>query len=106
MSDDTTDISETTQTVIVFRYELGGIIYERFWGFFKPENINAEGISSCILNEIGKVLKNDPSKLIAQTYDETNVMKGEQGGVQQKIQQVELNKIVDQLAFKKQRGHR
>lgn len=91
MSDDTTDISETTQTVIVFRYELDGIIYERFWGFFNPENVNAQGISSCILNEIDKVLKNDPSKLIAQTYDGANVMKGEQGGVQYKIQQVYPN---------------
>lgn len=91
MSDDTTDISETTQTVIVFRYELDGIIHERFWGFFNPENVNAEGISSCILNEIDKVLKNDPSKLIAQTYDGAHVMKGEQGGVQHKIQQVYPN---------------
>lgn len=31
MSDDTTDISEKTQEVIVFRYEFNGTIYERFW---------------------------------------------------------------------------
>lgn len=86
MADDTTDVSETTQAVIVFCYELDGIIYQRFWGFFNPENVSADGISTCMLNEIGKVLKNDPSKLIAQTYDRANVMKGEQGGVQHKIQ--------------------
>lgn len=88
MADDTTDVSEHTQTVIVFRYELRGILYERFWGFFTPENATADGLSKCLLNEIKRVLKNDLNKLIAQTYDGANVMKGKQGGVQYKIQQV------------------
>lgn len=33
MADDTTDILEQIQTVIVFRYKLRGVVYERFWGF-------------------------------------------------------------------------
>src|SRR5207302_2051725 len=81
MADDTTDVSEHTQTVIVFRYELRGILYERFWGFFTPENATADGLSKCLLNEIKRVLKNDLNKLIAQTYDGANVMKGKHGGV-------------------------
>lgn len=75
----------------MFRYELDGIIYERFYGIFNPDNVNCEGISSCILKEIDIVLKNNPSKLIAQTYDGANVMKGEQGEVQHKIQQLYQN---------------
>lgn len=80
MADDTTDVSEHTQIVIVFRYELQGIIYERFWGFFTSEKASTDGLSKCLLNEIHKVLKNDPTKLIAQTYDGANV--------QYKIQEV------------------
>lgn len=33
MADDTTDVSEHLQTVLVFRYELEGKVYERFWVF-------------------------------------------------------------------------
>lgn len=88
MADDTTDISEQTQMVIVFRYELCQSVYERFWGFFRPENQTADGLSKCLLNEINKIVKNDTSKLIAQTYDGANVMRGETGGVQTKLKQI------------------
>ena len=40
MADDTTDVSEHTQIVLVLRYVLNGEIFERFWGFFIPENQN------------------------------------------------------------------
>jgi hypothetical protein len=32
MSDDTTDVSEKTEEVVVFRYENEGTLHERFWG--------------------------------------------------------------------------
>ena len=38
MTDDTTDISEHTQMVIVLRYVLNAETFERFGGFFIPEN--------------------------------------------------------------------
>lgn len=44
MADDTTDVSEHTQMVIVLRYMLNEEIVERFWGFFTPENQTADGL--------------------------------------------------------------
>lgn len=87
MVEDTSAVSENTQTVIIFRYELRGIVYERFWGFSTPENVTTHGLPKCLLNEINKVLKNDSNKLIAQTYDGTKGMKG----VQNKIREVFKN---------------
>ena len=49
LADDTTDFSESVQTVIVFRYLVKYKTKERFWGFFLPENQKASGISGCIL---------------------------------------------------------
>ena len=40
MADDTTDLSEHTQMVLVLRYLLNGEIFERFWGFFIPGKSN------------------------------------------------------------------
>jgi hypothetical protein len=38
MSDDTTDVSEKTQEVVVFRYENEGTVHERFWGLYSPSS--------------------------------------------------------------------
>ena len=84
MADDTTDVSEHTQSVIVLRYVLNGEIFERFWGFFIPENQTADGISKSILEQLEIILQWDKQKLIAQTFDGANVMKGKKGGVQAK----------------------
>ena len=76
MADDTTDVSEFTQMVIVLRYVLNGEILERFGGFFTPENQTADGLSKCILEQLDVVLQGDRQKLVAQTFDGANVMKG------------------------------
>lgn len=92
MADEATDISEVTQTIIVFRYELNAVVYERFWGLFDLEKVDENSISKCILDEIHKVLKNDSSKLIAQSYDGAmNFMKDEQESVQDRIQMIYKN---------------
>jgi hypothetical protein len=82
MSDDTTDVSEKTQEVVVFRYENEGTVHERFLGFYNPNSQEAEGLSEDVLEQLGVVLKGDFGKLVAQTYDGTAVMCGEKGGVQ------------------------
>ncbi|XP_042206323.1 zinc finger MYM-type protein 1-like [Homarus americanus] len=91
MADDTTDVSEHTQMVIVLRYVLNEEIFERFWGFFIPENQTADGISKCILEQLDIILQGNRQKLIAQTFDGANVMKGKKGGVQAKIKAVYNN---------------
>jgi hypothetical protein len=82
MSDDTTDVSEKTQEVVVFGCENEGIVHERFWGFYNPNSQDAEGLSEYVLEQLGVVLKDDFGKLIPQTYDSTAVMSREKGGVQ------------------------
>lgn len=91
MADDTTDVSEHTQMVIVLRYLLGEEVVERFWGFFTPENQTADGLSKCILDQLNTVLEGNAEKLIAQTFDGASVMKGKKGGVQAKIRLVYNN---------------
>lgn len=85
MADETTDVSEQTQLVLVFRYEKNGVPYERFWGFINPEGQNADAISTCILEVTNKLFGDKPHKIIAQTYDGASVMSGGTGGVQTKI---------------------
>ncbi|XP_033611596.1 zinc finger MYM-type protein 1-like [Cryptotermes secundus] len=91
MADDTTDVSEHTQMVLVLRYVLNGEIIEHFWGSFIPENQTADGISKCILKQLGIILQGNGQKLIAQTFDGANVMKGKIAGVQAKIKAVYSN---------------
>lgn len=88
MADDTTDISEHTQMVIVLRYVLNEEIFERFWGFFTPDDQTANGISKCILDQLEIILEGNTQKLISQTFDGANVMKGKKGGVRAKIQNI------------------
>jgi hypothetical protein len=91
MSDDTTDVSEKTQEVLVFRYENKGTVHERFGGFYNPNSEDAEGLSEYVLEQLGVVLKVDFGKLIAQTCDDTAVMSGEKGGVQTIINETYKN---------------
>lgn len=91
MADETTDTSQTTQLVIVFRYLFNNQIREQFWGFFNPESTDAEGISKVLLKELAKVIPNDFSKLIGQTFDGASVMRGNNKGVKVKIQDVYRN---------------
>jgi hypothetical protein len=49
MSDDTTDVSEKIQEVVVFRYENGGTVHKMFWGFYNPSSQDVEGLSQYVL---------------------------------------------------------
>lgn len=91
MADDTTDVSEHIQMIIVLRYVLDEKILERFWGFFIPENETVDGISKRILQELDIIVQGNRQKLIAQTLDGANVMKGKKDGVQAKIKAVYSN---------------
>lgn len=85
--DETSDISNHCQMVIVFRYLHEGSIVERFWCFLKILDKTATGLTNCIKTELDPLLKNTPDKLIAQAYDGANVMSGKTGGVQSKIKE-------------------
>ena len=91
MCDETTDIYDKTQMVIVLRYELQGKPVERFWGFFNVISQTAEALSSVLLGELKVLIDNSPHKLIAQTYDGAAALSGVNKGVQTNIKEVYPN---------------
>ncbi|VEN61553.1 unnamed protein product [Callosobruchus maculatus] len=86
IADETTDVSNQFQLVLVFRYIVDGRPVERFWKFLLPSGHDSNGISACILNEIS-LLVDDPEKLIAQSYDGAAVMSGAINGVHKHVQE-------------------
>ena len=46
IADDTTDVSNHLQNVVVFRYIVSGKVVERFWTFCDLPQGNAENISA------------------------------------------------------------
>ena len=69
LCDDTTDVSEKTQMVIVFRYKIKGKLFERFWSFFNPQNQTAKELFDILLRELRPIIGNNSTILIAQCYD-------------------------------------
>lgn len=74
--DETTDISNIFQLVLILRYEVQGRPVERFWGFENPNGHNAEALSQTIFGLIDPLLEKSPNKLIAQSYDGAAIMSG------------------------------
>ena len=91
MLDETTDIFDKSQVVIVFRYEVEGKLVERFWGFFNPVNQMAATLSCLLLDELKPLIGNFSNKLIAQTYDGAAALSGINNGVQARIKKVYSN---------------
>ena len=84
IADETTDVSNKFQLVIVLRYIIGGKPVERFWKFVNPDGHDANAISHCIMKELELVIGNE-NKLIAQSFDGASVMSGRLNGVQKQI---------------------
>lgn len=87
IADETTDVSNIFQMVLVYRYIINDKVVERFWRFLNPEKHDAEALSSCILKELDGQLKDTPNKLISQSYDGASVMSGKERGVQSRVRQ-------------------
>lgn len=82
IADETGDVNNKYQMVIVYRYLVNFKPVERYWGFVIPEGQKAENLAACILANLEQHLKGCENKLIAQTYDGANVMSGAKHGVQ------------------------
>lgn len=92
MADETTDVAQTTQLVIVFRFLVGAEIKERFWGLFNPTSTDANGICKVLLEEVKVALgEKSTEKIIGQTYDGAAVMRGQRNGVCVQFQSVHPN---------------
>ena len=82
MCDDTTDVFDKSQMVVVFMYEKDGKPVERFWGFFELTSLTAQSLAIILLEELLGLVGHDPDKLIAQTYDGATALNGIRNGVQ------------------------
>ena len=56
MSDDTTDVTNESQNVVVFRYVMDEKVYERFWTFTKLPQGDAETIASSVSDCLKEVI--------------------------------------------------
>ena len=85
MTDETTDMQDKSQMVIVLCYEINGKVVERFWGFFNPPNLTAAALSSILLDQLKLLIGDHSDKLVAQTYDGAANLSGSRSGVQTRI---------------------
>lgn len=68
---------------LILRYQIEGVIYERFWGFFEMHDRSANGLAAKILEQLSELgVDKSPDKLVCQTYDGASVMSGQKGDVQ------------------------
>ena len=81
--DDTTDVSNHLQNVVVFRYIVPRKVVERFWTSCDLPQGNAESISANVISFLNSILPNahDKQNLVAQCYDGASVMSGQHRGV-------------------------
>jgi hypothetical protein len=79
-ADETTDISNKTQIVIVLHFVKGSKVVEHFHGFVQLNDRSTVGISNCVLQALEPYKLKD--KLVSQTYYGASVMQGAQNGVQ------------------------
>ena len=56
IADDTTDVSNHLQNVVVFRYIVPGKVGERFWSFCYLPQGNAENISTNVISYLSSIL--------------------------------------------------
>ena len=85
MADETKDVSKQEQLSIVVRYvDREGIINERFLTFVQATSLNAESLSTYIIQALEEH-KIDPSMIVSQGYDGASVMSGHCTGVQKRI---------------------
>ena len=93
IADDTADLSNHFQNVVVFRYVVSGKVVERFWSFCYMPQGDAETISSNVLNCLNSIFpgSHDKQKLVAKCYDGASVMSGQHRGVQSIVKDASPN---------------
>ena len=93
VADDTTDVLNHLQNVVVFRYIVSGKVVERFWTFCDLPQGNAENISTNVISCLNSILLNAHymQKLVAQYYDNASVMSGQHRGVQSIVREAYPN---------------
>ena len=85
MTDETMNMQDKSQMVIVLCYKINGKVVERFWGYFNFPNLAAAALSSILLDQLKLLIGDHSDKLVAQTYDRAANLSGSRSGVQTRI---------------------
>ncbi|KAE9522975.1 hypothetical protein AGLY_016606 [Aphis glycines] len=91
--DDTTDISQKTQCLIIIRYVTNkSELVERFLGF---HNVSDDRTAQCLFNLVNSVFYefDIENKLVGQCYDGACVMSGHLTGLQARVKEVAPNAL-------------
>ena len=88
-ADETTDVSNMSQFVIILRYVVGDKVQERLYGFEVTTDRSSSGLNELIKRCLENYEVRD--KLISQTYDGAATMSGRLNGVQAKIKEMYPN---------------
>jgi hypothetical protein len=89
MMDETTDVSNTEQVVIVFRWVSDFLqVHEEFIGVYQVSSIKAEVLASTAMDCLQR-LNISVTKLRGQCYDGASTMSGAKSGVARRIQDAE-----------------
>ena len=86
--DESTDVSDKSQVVLVFRYIKNGKAVEKFGKFFNPADLIAATLSAIVINELELLIGSFSEKLVAQTYDGAAVLRGVNSRVQTRVKEV------------------
>ncbi|XP_055905095.1 uncharacterized protein LOC129940696 [Eupeodes corollae] len=68
ITEETTDLVQKDQMVLILRYILDNRVVERFWTLLKPPERNPKAVTDCILAELNMILPTHKDKLIAQSH--------------------------------------
>ncbi|XP_049947792.1 uncharacterized protein LOC126456078 [Schistocerca serialis cubense] len=82
--DQTTDCADSSQLVLIIRYELLRQINERFISFVRPKSHSADDVTAAVLCELEKMNVHETPD---QCYDGAPVMSGHKSGVQTRIRE-------------------
>ena len=88
MMNETTDVSDKSQVVLVFHYIKNSKAVVRFWKFFNSADLTAATLSAVVINELELLIGSFSEKLVAQTYDGAAVLRGVNSGVQTRVKEV------------------
>ncbi|KAJ4445092.1 hypothetical protein ANN_06891 [Periplaneta americana] len=86
-ADETSDVSNKFQMVVIYRYIHNNKPVESFWDFIVPTGHDAPSLAKSITYELDRHLGACRRKLIAQTYDGASVMSCSLRGVQPLVKQ-------------------
>ena len=93
IADNTIDVLNHLENVVIIRYIVPGKVIERFWTFCDLAQGNGENISPNVISCFDSILHcaHEKQKLVVQYYNGASVMSGQHRGVQSIVKEAYPN---------------